>query len=591
MRLCLQRPLLNSLLLSWLVIGLLSLSARGASVTATLDTDTILLGDNANLEIFVEGARPDSVPMAPNVPGLAITYTGMGSKFTMINGQTMSGYMLNFSITATKRGDFVIPAMTVMVEGKRLATQALRLKVGGDTDVMSKLATLKITVPRTEVFVGEVFPVDIQLLVQDGREINIPQLQAEGFTVSPMKHLGQTQSQINGVIYHVLTFKTTATAARAGNLTLGPVQCTLQVRVPTSRGRTRDPFGGGVFDSFFGGGAQYRRVTLESEKVVLQVRNVPRESAPADFKGAIGNFTLTVSATPTNIAVGDPITVKMVLAGQGAWDGLAAPVLDGWRDFKVYPPTSRVDTNDVLGFDGVKTFEQVVVPENAEARELPPISFSYFDPARKSFRTLQQPAIPLIVRPVASSPAQPVIATTSPSSSEPPPQQDIVHIKTRAGNLALAQPPLLRQGWFLALQSLPVALWVAAFLWRKRSEHLANNPRLIRRRQVAAVVKQGLTDLQKLAVAGDTAEFHALMFRLLQEQIGERLDLPASAITEAVIDERLRPRGVPEPTLVALHDLFQACNLARYAPQSTSEELSSLTVRTREALQAIQSLP
>ena len=53
---------------------------------------------------------------------------------------------------------------------------------------------------------------------------------------------------------------------------------------------------------------------------------------------------------------------------------------------------------------------------------------------------------------------------------------------------------------------------------------------------------------------------------LLQEKLGERLDLPASAITEAAVDEKLRPRGLPDSTLDELRELFQATNLARYAP-------------------------
>ena len=35
----------------------------------------------------------------------------------------------------------------------------------------------------------------------------------------------------------------------------------------------------------------------------------------------------------------------------------------------------------------------------------------------------------------------------------------------------------------------------------------------------------------------DSDQFFATLSRLLQEQLGERLDLPASAITEAVIEE------------------------------------------------------
>ena len=41
---------------------------------------------------------------------------------------------------------------------------------------------------------------------------------------------------------------------------------------------------------------------------------------------------------------------------------------------------------------------------------------------------------------------------------------------------------------------------------------------------------------------------------------------PASSITEAVVDERLRPLGVPEETLARVQDVFQRCNQYRYAP-------------------------
>jgi tetratricopeptide (TPR) repeat protein len=59
------------------------------------------------------------------------------------------------------------------------------------------------------------------------------------------------------------------------------------------------------------------------------------------------------------------------------------------------------------------------------------------------------------------------------------------------------------------------------------------------------------------------------MFRLLQEQLGERLDLPASAITEAVLSERLPRRGATPDLIQRLQNLFQICNQARYAPTPT----------------------
>jgi predicted anti-sigma-YlaC factor YlaD len=77
---------------------------------------------------------------------------------------------------------------------------------------------------------------------------------------------------------------------------------------------------------------------------------------------------------------------------------------------------------------------------------------------------------------------------------------------------------------------------------------------------------------------------------LLQEQLGERLDLPASAITEAVIDEHLRPRGVPEATLAPLHELFQTCDLVRYAPMKSSQELAAVIPKLEGVLRDLKEL-
>jgi hypothetical protein len=96
-----------------------------------------------------------------------------------------------------------------------------------------------------------------------------------------------------------------------------------------------------------------------------------------------------------------------------------------------------------------------------------------------------------------------------------------------------------------------------------------------------------LTELSRLAQERDSEAFFGTVFRLLQEQLGERLDMPASAITEAVVDERLRGRA-PESLVQQLHDLFQRCNQARYAPQRTAEELMAVTPNVETALRGLQ---
>jgi hypothetical protein len=322
----------------------------------------------------------------------------------------------------------------------------------------------------------------------------------------------------------------------------------------------------------------------------VQSLPLPAENAPPNFNGTVGSFALAVTAGPTNVATGDPITVKIQISGRGALDSLELADQPAWHDFKTYPPTSKIETTDALGVTGTKLFEEVIVPQNPDIKALPPMSFSYFDSDKRSYQTLTAPAIALVVRPGGSTVVPAAAAVNRAAQDNPPPAQDIVPIKQRPGELAQIGPPRVRQPWFLALQSVPLLGWLSAAAWRKRSDLLANNPRLRRRRQVAQIIREGMSDLRRAAAQNNSDEFFAVLVRLLQEQLGERLDLPASAITEAVIEEHLRPGGAPEPTVQSLRELFQTCNLARYAPVKTSQELAALIPKFEIVLRDLQKL-
>jgi hypothetical protein len=246
-----------------------------------------------------------------------------------------------------------------------------------------------------------------------------------------------------------------------------------------------------------------------------------------------------------------------------------------------------VETTDPLGLQGTKTFEQTVVPASPDIKELPPVTFSFFDPAQKNYRTLTHAAVPLVVRPSGSLPAPTMTRSPEPDQKA---SQDIVHIKPRLGHLAQITPPLPLRPWFLALQAVPVLGWSASLAWRRHREKLANNPRLRRKRHVFQIIENGVVELRRFARDNNSEQFFATLFRLLQEQLGERLDLPASAITEAVIDEQLVPRGTPENIVRALRELFEKCNLARYAPVSSSQELSALVPAFESVVKELREL-
>jgi len=588
---------------------------RAATFTASLDRDTIMLGESARLSLTFTEANP-SAPSIPPVPNLQISYVGQSRQDTIINGQVSSSVSHTFSVVPRQDGEFTIPAMTIKVGNEMLSSPALKLKVvkpGAPSqesiDSGAQLAYMKLVVPKKQVYLGETLVGELQLYFNSrltGR--GNPQLTAfpaEGFTLGKMAEGQQRQVQVGNAVYSMIPVAVPIRPIKTGSMTLGPVTAIVVVELP-GQNRRRDP----VFDQFgfrdmFGRGGEQRQLTLATEAMEIQALPLPAEGAPREFSGAVGQFRLAVSAGPTNVGVGDPITVRVQIAGRGALDNLSLPEQTAWKDFRTYPPTSKVETTDQLGLEGMKTFEQVVVPEKADITQLPELSFGYFDPEAKAYRVLKHPAMALVVRPAGSVVMPTIAGNQNRETDQPPPVQDIVSIKQRFGTTAQLSAPLITRPWFLALQGVPALAWLAVVGWRKRADQLARNPRLRRQRQVAQTIQKGLADLRAHALnkpVGDEVtsrvptgtnnsdDFFALMFRLIQEQLGERLDLPASAITEAVIEERLRPAKVEERVIKELDWLFQACNQARYAPVRSSTELNALIPRLESVLREVGGL-
>lgn len=584
----------------------LVLCARVAAgqLTASLDPTTLRLGESAKLSLTFENCQPSKAPDLPSVPGLQFTYGGQSSSVQWINGRQTASQTLSYYVTAGRVGDYTIPPIVAQAGNERLTTGPLQIKVvradakipgteaQGEGQGQGQAAFLKLVAPKTQVYVGEAVPVEVQLYVVSGQDLQMQPIGGEGFTFGKIQQLPQRQVQVGGAVYHLVAMKTTAVATKAGSLQLGPAECRLTLRIPSARRRSNTLFDD-FFNDPFGSRYELRPAQLSSDPVKIEVLPLPAENRPDSFAGAVGEFTLNVTASPTNVAVGDPIRLRVQVAGKGALESIGFKPLDAgheWHDFTTYPPTSEVESTDLLGIEGSKTFQFDVVPQSTALRELPAVAFSYFDPTRKAYRTLASTPRPIIVRPAGSAPLLAQSATNRAGASAPAPPPDIVALKQRPGRLAPVATPLVYQGRFLALQAIPIAVLAAAFAWRRRQDHLARNPRVVRRSSTQRFVRQGLTDLVRLAEDRDADAFFALVFRLLQEQLGERLDLPAAAITEAVIDDQLRPRGAPEDLARCLHGLFKACNQQRYAPGVARTDLVAMVPTVESALRQLQAL-
>lgn len=551
-----------------------SLPVLAVTFTATLDRNSTSVGDSVNLNIVCTEGAINGVPSPPPIPGLSVAFSGQSSSTIFANGKLTRSDSFGYVLTPTRAGDFTIPAIEAEIDGRPWRTQPLTLKVtAADPNELARIAFLKLVAPKPEIFLGEVLPIEVRLYATGGRFSELPIIKGDDFIFGKMAIQPQQATTYGNQNYGLVPFLNYIVAAKTGDLELGPA--TLNVIIPRPNARAN------VFGQI--DPRDLRTFNLTSETNFIRVLPVPIQNAPPGFNGAVGQYSVSFSAGPTNLGLGDPITVRIRISGRGMLESLSLPEQPAWRDFKVYPASAKIEANDGFNIQGSKSFEQVITPQSADLHALPPFQFSFFDPAQKKFMSTTSPPIPLTIRPTAATP-QPTILTTGTNAPAP---EEIVHIKPSLGILSVPTTPLIGQRWFLLLQFVPPLAWIASLLWRRRRDKIAANPKLRRRRDTARFIRANLQKLRDLAAANEHEQFFATLFRLLQEKVGDRLDLPASSITEAVLEERSASAGLSEPAVGLLRELFQICNQARYARQPTREELTSLIAKVERAFHTL----
>ena len=562
----------------FLIIFLLlnALSANAQRAVANLDRTTVAVGEGVGFSIACENFQPLRLPSLPTIPGLRISNSGSGRSFQLGGGQQISTLTYNFLITANKTGTYTIPGVSIQSNSGLFKTQPLKLRVvkadsPDNKSQLSDYAFIRLIPSKDKAYVGEPIPIEIQLFLQNGR-FNMPELTAEGFNLTEYPEPQSSRAQKGNAIYQVRTFQTVAIPVKAGNLKIGPVKMDVVLKIRQNQ-RRRSPFN----DPFEGLLTRYQDVPakIEAKAQNITVRPLPTEGQPDNFNGAVGEFSMSAKASALEVTVGDPVTINIELSGIGTIESLNFPKPE-WPDFKSYEPTILSKKTDPLGLSGLKTFEQVIIPENETIKEIPSLKIPYFDPKSESYKVLSQGPFALKVNPSSKpdSIQNTSIAKTDSSDleNEKPQLVDILWIKYDAGTLGNSTPFVLRPVFWL-LQSIPLLFLMGTLILRHKRNLFANNPKLRRQLQVEQITSKTLTKLAILIEENKALEFHIELATVLREQLGLKLDIPAEGITCDSIDEPLAKKNIKPETREILRKLFTSCDAASYAASQSTTEL------------------
>lgn len=600
---------------------LLAGDARAAaSIRAELHPAEVPLGQEARLAVTIVGVPNAPAPRLPSIDGLRIRGIGQTMSMQIVGGEISSEVTHNFVVQAERTGRFVIPPLTIATPEASLESAPVTLRVlaadqvprasprarapGTGHGAQARRAApgaadappLRLSIaglPDRNLWVGELIPVQLQLDVRADvqvTQVSSPELAGHVFSLTQPRE--QTEPPQRSVTIGDVRYTRFSLTAALSPVTAGTheLQATMTATaiLPRARPQRRSVFGDPFFDSFFGGGRERREVPVESTGRRVVVRPLPEVGRPADFSGGIGRFALTAKATPTEVSVGDPLTLEVTVEGKGNFDRLTLPPLASGTEWKTYPQTAAAESRDGLGHAGSKTFAQVIIPERVDVGAVPARELAYFDPDRGRYESARSQPIALVLKPAprapagaaARSPAEPALTSDSGRSGD----FELAPNQIELGRLRPSLRPLALDPRFLALQLLPIALVLAGFAWVRRRERLAGDAGHQRAVAASRAVRDEIARADRAARAGDAVAFFAAARRALQERVASP-GRAAASLTHEEIEACVPAESELRATVRAI---FESADRVTYTGERpTAEALREWRDRLREVVRAL----
>jgi hypothetical protein len=379
-----------------------------------------------------------------NVDGLEVIYRGstqsQQAQFGNSGFSSESKLLMNYEVVAKREGEFTIPPLTVVVDGKTLQTKPVVLKVqkgapgqrSGGAQAQARAesgpakAFAEIDLKKKNIYLGEAVPLEVRLYVDDRirlEEVGGFELVGDGFTAQKFPKTDQQRQTRDGRNYTVVVFRTVLTPSKAGKLTIGPCQIPYIAQVPRDRKTRRRS----VFDSLFedldpfDGFAQRQRYDAEAQALEINVKPLPAEGRPKDFTGAVGQFQFDADSPTNLVKAGEPINMRLRITGEGNFDRVQAPALVDKQGWQAYDASEKFEPGNEFKNTGTKTFELPLVPQTAH-NQVPQFAFSFFDPVSEKYVTQTSKPTPLTVEGSPAPPPPPPAATTAQADAQPAPE-------------------------------------------------------------------------------------------------------------------------------------------------------------------------
>ncbi|MBP3193575.1 BatD family protein [Natronogracilivirga saccharolytica] len=563
--------------------------ARDITVSASLSSRSMEVGDQITLDVEIQSPEPRSVsrPELPELDGLRYVSTvpKTSTNYSMIGGTATMVYKYSYTVQAAESGSFQIPAIYVEVDGREYSSRPFTVSVQGTGERPAQQTTpsraerrpvfLELELSEEQPVRGQQIVADIVLYFRNSVEITSFQVarswQTEGFWREDLSQSELRRPEtvvLDGSQYRrAVVSRYALFPTRSGELNIPSYGIDARVRI---LGRFRDEY-----STFFDGSGRQRSVNLETEPRTLSVSTPPIPPSDGQLISALGRFSIDRTLSSERVKLGESVEVITEIEGTGNLGLITRPRYSYPGVFDTHRPREVIDRDkNAPEMTGTKQYRDVLIARRTGTFTIPETTIQVYNDARRRYEPHVLPE--LVVEVVRDPNARVSIA-----------RSDDFRLTPIRGSVTWSDGthrPFYQLWWFWFALAIPLGLFFYGFRAWKYQSRLSTDETFSRQERAFERAMDHLESAESLA---DTKEVYSLIDNALYGYIADRLGLPSAGLSEDQLVAALQKRNVEGPLLRKVSSLLKKCATVRYLPEPSAMDMVSDLAEARNIIRQL----
>ena len=566
----------------------MSMYAQTPELVASVSKNKLGLNQRVRIQFTVnkQGADNFTPPSFENFKVVAGPSQSVNQSW--INGKVTFSQSYTYVVEPKAIGTYSISGATILLNGKTLTSNSVKMNILKAVDIppnpndpnyiAQQNVHLVAEVSKTQPYVGEGIYVEYKLYVSENisvKDFSVTETpQYNGFWNQDINinNLQIKNGVYNGENYrYVVLKKALLIPTKSGKLLIEPMKMDILIGVPTGRG---DFFGNPITRNL--------SMVFSSANKNINVKQLPLENKPENFNGAVGEFDFSITSSKNDLKANESSQIKVGVTGKGNLKLFEIPKIETPKELEIYTPEHKEALRTTLnGIQGSVYDLYTVVPQFKGKYKIPKVSFSYFNPSEKKYKTITTEDLFVNVLE-----GKEIVTTTNPIV-----KKDVAvtganfrYIQTKSTFMTTQKENFFKSNLFYFLLLLPlVAIPFGIILYNisaKRNSDIVG----VKQRKADRLARKYLSEAKKQL--GNKEEFYIALEKALHNYLKAKLQIETSDISRDNIKELLLSKNVNEATITVFIDVLNDCDFARYTP-ITEVMMNDVYEKSKEIITAL----